>query len=159
MSREKSIFSAIFGGFFADFRLCFSNLKYARDCRGRRPHPSQADEVGSATIPQKDGRVHPKGLRGRSQTSSVFMPPSSRPQTRNPLRQGKAAMQMSHHCAKASFSHASSLPESSCPYDHTAAPCKPCCTAHCALSQIDCSSSPLTKFSPLTQYAAFAAPS
>ena len=73
--KGKSIFSAIFGGFFADFRLCFSNLKYARDCRRRRLHPSQADELGSATIPQKDGRVHPKGSRGRSQTSSVFMPP------------------------------------------------------------------------------------
>ena len=31
--KGKSIFSAIFGGFFADFRLCFSNLKYARNCR------------------------------------------------------------------------------------------------------------------------------
>ena len=64
-----------------------------------------------------------------------------------------------NYCDSASFNHASSLPESSCPYDHTAAPCKPCCTAHCALSRIDCSSSPLTKFSPPTQYAAFAAPS
>jgi len=100
-----------------------------------------------------------EGVEGAIADFACFRAPSSRPQTRNPLRQGKAATQVSHHCDKASFSHASSLPESSCPYDHTAAPCKPCCTAHCALSRIDCSSSPLTKFSLLTQYAAFAAPS
>ena len=46
----------------------------------------------------------------------------------------KLSVKNHNYCDSASFSHASSLPESSCPYDHTAAPCKPCCTAHCALS-------------------------
>jgi hypothetical protein len=91
LSREKSIFSAIFGGFFADFRLYFSNLKYARDCRRRRLHPSQADELGSTTIPPKVWACAPEGVERAIADFVCFHAPSSRPQTRNPLQQEKSS--------------------------------------------------------------------